>query len=139
VPDAHPGQDQRVQRVQRGRRVWIVGTDHWPRAYLRAELIERGHDAVGFVTLRDAALALSLNRSRAPDALVVDLQDQPPSPPAIAALTREHIPIIAVAGLTPWTPGGATEPRWSALLHRPLTIGTIADTVDRLLARSRVR
>jgi hypothetical protein len=32
--------------------VWIVASDHW-RAYLCAELIERGYDAVGFVTLQD--------------------------------------------------------------------------------------
>src|SRR5689334_9573424 len=34
--------------------VWIVDAEHWPRAYLRAELIERGYDAVGFVGVREA-------------------------------------------------------------------------------------
>ena len=32
--------------------VWIIDVDQWPRAMLRAELIERGYDAVGYVTVR---------------------------------------------------------------------------------------
>ena len=36
--------------------VWIVDADHWPRAELRALLIERGYDAIGFESLVDAVL-----------------------------------------------------------------------------------
>ena len=52
-------------------KVWIVSADQWPRAYLRAELIERGYDAVGFVTMKDALIRLMLARSRRPALLVV--------------------------------------------------------------------
>jgi hypothetical protein len=30
--------------------VWVVDADHWPRAELRALLIERGYDAMGIAT-----------------------------------------------------------------------------------------
>ena len=33
--------------------IWIIDAEQWPRALLRAELIERGYDAVGYVTVRD--------------------------------------------------------------------------------------
>ena len=46
--------------------IWIVGADHWPRALLRAELIERGYDATGFPTLEDAVTRLMLTRARRP-------------------------------------------------------------------------
>ena len=57
-------------------RVWIVSADQWPRAYLRAELIERGYDATGFVSLKDAVIRLMLARSQRPGLLVIDLHDQ---------------------------------------------------------------
>ena len=55
--------------------VWIVDSDHWPRAYLRAELIERGYDAEGFVGLADLLVRLALAPAR-PALVVIDLQGQ---------------------------------------------------------------
>ena len=46
--------------------IWIVSADHWPRALVRAELIERGYDATGFATLEDAVTGLMLTRARRP-------------------------------------------------------------------------
>ena len=54
--------------------IWIVDAEHWPRAGLRAELIERGYDAIGFPTLRDAVLGL--RHIRRPALMVIDLQGQ---------------------------------------------------------------
>jgi hypothetical protein len=31
--------------------VWIIDAEQWPRALLRAELIEAGYEAIGFVRL----------------------------------------------------------------------------------------
>jgi hypothetical protein len=59
-----------------GPRVWIVNADHWPRAYLRAELIERGYDAIGFETLKDALARLALRRAPRPALLILDLGGQ---------------------------------------------------------------
>ena len=34
--------------------VWVIDSEQWPRACLRAELIERGYDAYGFISIGDA-------------------------------------------------------------------------------------
>src|SRR6478609_3381541 len=80
-----------------GPRIWIVSADQWPRAYLRAELIERGYDAVGFVTMKDALLRLMLARSRRPALLVVDLHGQEVNEKMGATLFREPVPLLIVA------------------------------------------
>jgi hypothetical protein len=117
-------------------RIWVIGSDHWPRAYLRAELIERGHDAVGYLGIRDAVVDLALAPSRRPRLVVVDLLGQIEDEPLVAALFRQGAPVVALAGAT-----AATEERlllhpWAAFLRRPLTIGQVADVVDRLLAHA---
>jgi hypothetical protein len=118
--------------------VWIVDADHWPRAYLRAELIERGYDAVGFVTLR-AALArlatLRFRRAGRPELIVVDLHELAVDDPLLAGLRRAGAPVLGVADAA-----AAADPLvrgfpWAALLRRPLTIGDIADVVEERLKR----
>jgi len=115
-------------------RIWIVSADHWPRACLRAELIERGYDAVGFVTMKDALFRLMLARSGRPTLLVVDLQAQTPNERMRATLFGEHVPVLVVADgahreVDPLGPAVRT-------LRRPVTIGAIADTVDRVVGRA---
>jgi hypothetical protein len=56
--------------------LWIVDSEQWPRAYLRAELIERGYDPYGFIALTDALEALSRMASPKPDALILELRGQ---------------------------------------------------------------
>lgn len=106
--------------------VWIIDAEQWPRALLRAELIERGVDAVGYVTVRDAADSLPW---RAPDAIVVDLRGQPI--PLVERLLKLDVPIVVVAAapeLHDLPEGG-----WAAVLRRPVTIGEIAERVIALL------
>ena len=115
-------------------RIWIVSADQWPRAYLRAELIERGYDAVGFVTMKDALLRLMLARSRRPALAVVDLHGQDVTEKMGATLFREHVPLLIVADA-----GHREDERLGpavCTLRRPVTIGAIADTVDRLMGRA---
>ena len=50
------------------RAIWIIDAEQWPRAMLRAEMIDRGFDAVGYIAVRDAIDSLP---SRSPDAIVV--------------------------------------------------------------------
>ena len=87
-------------------RVWIVSAEHWPRALLRAELIERGFDAVGFVTLKDAIVALTLPRSRPPALVVVDLHKQIIEQQLLERLLRAKIPMLAIADATRSTDEG---------------------------------
>ena len=51
--------------------ILLVLPDHWPRSLLRAELIERGYDAVGAPDLRTAFRFSSLGEPRGPVRLVV--------------------------------------------------------------------
>ena len=79
-----------------GPRIWVVDADHWPRAYLRAELIERGYDATGFETLRNAAARLVLAPTLRPAALVVDLRGQHVDERLRAFLHEQAIPVVAI-------------------------------------------
>lgn len=108
-----------------------MNADHWPRAYLRAELIERGYDATGFESLKDAVIQLLMARFRRPALLVIDLHGLAIDDRLARALARERLPTIVVADATSSVsapPGVVVD-----LLQRPLTIGTIADAVDRFL------
>lgn len=113
--------------------IWVVSGEQWPRAYLRAELIERGYDAIGFLTLRDAVVRLMLPRSRRPSVLVIDLHEQPLDERLLAVLIREGIPVIGVVDRT----SAASEAfsRLTKVLQRPLTIGAIADAVGEVAGR----
>src|SRR5579884_1321562 len=101
--------------------IWIVDSEQWPRAMLRAELIERGFDAVGYVRAADAS------PSRFPDVIVVELRDV--SRDDVAQLFQLGVPVVAISG--------KPEPEWlndfkfATLLRRPVSIGEIADAVTR--------
>ena len=116
-----------------GDAIWIVNADHWPRAYLRAELIERGYDAIGFETLKDAIDRLTPGHGAPPALLIIDLHGQVLSDGDRRELSRRAVPILALVDAA----ASADEPPvpLAGTLHRPLTIGAIADAVDRLPGR----
>lgn len=80
--------------------MWIVDSEHWPRACLRVELIERGYDAVGYIELDRALAALRCSRSGQPRVIVLEVRGQILSREKLAALADTHIPIIALAGVS---------------------------------------
>ena len=102
--------------------VWIIDVEHWPRAMLRAELIERGFDAVGYETVRDAIESLPL---RPPGAIVVELRGQPIN--MVERLLGIGVPVIVIAG-TPEI-NDLPEGGWAAVMRRPVSLGDIANTV----------
>ena len=114
--------------------VWIVDSDHWPRAYLRAELIERGYDAEGFVSLTELLVRLALAPPR-PALVVIDLHGQSSNDQQLTRLLGAGFPVLAIGGATEWTDERLRTRRWATFLRRPLTIGAVADEVDRLLSR----
>src|SRR5579872_5566744 len=79
--------------------VWIIDTEHWPRAFLRAELIERGYDAVGYLTVDDASETIA---ARFPDAAVIDLRGV--ARREVELLFKAGVPVIAVVS--------HPEPEW---------------------------
>lgn len=115
--------------------IWIADSDHWPRAYLRAELIERGYDAEGFVTVTELLVRLALSPVR-PALVVVDLRGQELQERSLTALLDAGFPVLAIGGATEWENEQLRTRRWARFLRRPLTIGEVADAIDRLLARS---
>lgn len=102
--------------------VWIIDAEHWPRALLRAELIERGFDAVGYETVRDAIDSLP---SRPPNAIVVDLRGQPV--PQVERLLRIGVPVVIVGGVPEIN--DLPDAPWAAVLRRPVSLGEIAERV----------
>jgi DNA-binding response OmpR family regulator len=114
-------------------RVWIVNADHWPRAYLRAELIERGYDATGFEDLQDVVIRLGLRAPR-PELLVVEAPTGELPMGLRQFLAAQNVPVLAVvaAGAETRALDLDIEP-----LRRPLTIGAIADAVERRVPRGR--
>ena len=105
--------------------VWIIDGEQWPRAMLRAELIERGFDAVGYITIRDAIDSLP---ERQPGVIVVELRGQPL--PLVERLLAIGVPVLVTGG----TPEVNDLPpaEWAAVLPRPVSIGEIADRVAAL-------
>jgi hypothetical protein len=115
--------------------VWVVSGDHWPRACLRAELIERGYHALGFETVADARSALGEPDVPRPEAALVDLAGQAHDPKGIATLAdlvRSIGPVVAVAGsIDAHSPELRALP-WASFLARPVSLGTLADAVSAL-------
>jgi hypothetical protein len=93
---------------------------------LRAELIERGFDAVGYLTVRDAIDSFPV---RPPNAIVVDLRGQPI--PLVERLLKIGVPIVIVAG-TPEI-NDLPQREWAAVLRRPVSLGAVADRVSLLV------
>lgn len=89
---------------------------------LRAELVERGFDAAGYVTVGDAIESLLL---RPPSMIVVDLRGQPLR--LIERLPEIGVPVLVIGNIgeiNDLPPAG-----WAAVMRQPVTIGEIADRV----------
>ncbi|HXG59611.1 MAG TPA: hypothetical protein VNL91_11360 [Thermoanaerobaculia bacterium] len=106
--------------------VWIIDAQQWPRALLRAELIERGFDAVGYVSIAHALATLA---ERPPDLVVIDVRDQTLDRRSLDALFAIGVPVIAIAGVPEINDPLLGEYPWAALLRRPVSIGEIAARV----------
>jgi DNA-binding NtrC family response regulator len=113
--------------------VWLIDADHWPRALLRAELIERGYDAIGFATLDEAIVRLARERPLRPGLVLIDLAGQELTRGAVALLSAgDVVPVIGLVGAV--EAAEAQRLGFTALLRRPLSLGQIADAVRRQLA-----
>ncbi len=105
--------------------IWIIDAEQWPRALLRAELIERGLDAAGYITVRDAIDALP---ERKPDAIVVELRGQPM--PLVERLLDIGVPVVVIGGMPDIN--DLPDREWAAVMRRPVSLGEIADRVGAL-------
>lgn len=106
--------------------VYVIGEDWTLRAGVRAELRERGIDALGMENAADAGAALAAGQL--PSAIVLDANSKAASDPAIQKLVG-RIPSVVVASRTMTVrPGSATR-----TLFRPVQIREIVVAVLELL------
>lgn len=113
--------------------IWIIDIQHWPRALLRAELIERGFEAVGYINLPHALAAFYHPLIEKPDIIVLEICDLVLKRHELEALIRIGVPVIAMGGAVELSQKLIHEFTWAVLIQRPFTIGTVADIVEELI------
>ena len=110
--------------------VWIIDSEQWPRACLRADLIERGYDAVGFTEIKRALLALRNRRRILPDLIVLELRGQEVTRRGLGALMA----LIVIGGAQELNDPLVQGFTFAAVLKRPVTLGRIADVIDEIIS-----
>ena len=129
-----------IIRVRRSEPVvWIIDSEQWPRACLRAELIERGYDACGFVELKDAVDALSRRTVQRPAAVILELRGQHLTRELLKAIRSLEVPTILLGGATELNDALVQEYSWDAVLRRPISLGSIADLVQKFVPEKKTR
>ena len=113
--------------------IWIIDSQHWTRAYLRAELIGRGFDAVGFMDPQQALTALNHPSYAKPRLIVLELFELEADRPEIAAVARLGIPTIVLGGAVQMNEQWIRGFEWADVVQRPFTVGEVADRVERLI------
>ncbi|HEV2315810.1 MAG TPA: hypothetical protein VGR94_10925 [Candidatus Acidoferrales bacterium] len=106
--------------------VYVIGEDWTLRAGVRAELRERGVEALGMETSADASAALAAGQT--PSAIVLDANSKAASDPTLQKLVG-RVPSVVVASRTSSVRlGSATK-----TLFRPVQIRAIVTAVVDLL------
>lgn len=115
-------------------RVLLVMPAQWPRALLRAELEERGYDAIGAPDVGFALRYRAAEPGRGPVRLIVVDQDALGGDAHLLleglALRHGQPPLLLLAHAARPTPPGA----WSRVLRRPLRLGELADAAEEMVA-----
>ena len=115
--------------------IWIIDSQQWPRAYLRAELIKRGFEVIGFVELGEAMAAPCDSEYVKPRLIVLELQGQSIAETDLKVLARFGIPAVALGGATELSDEMIKSFKWAALMQRPFSIGEVADVVEEWVSR----
>ncbi len=113
--------------------IWIIDSQQWPRAYLRGLLIERGLDAIGFIDLHQALAALNEPDYAKPRILVVELHDLSPTEEELETLACLSMPMVALAGALELNQEWIKRVKWAALIKRPISIGQVADAIEKFV------
>ena len=117
--------------------IWIIDNEHWPRAYLRAELLERGYVPVSFERLSVALSELKRAVKDRPQIVVLELRGQEITTHALEIITEANVPMIAIGGVLELNNPMIKDFKWAELLRRPITIGMIADAVEKIIHQTR--
>ena len=114
--------------------LWIVDSEQWPRACLRAELIERGYDPQGFITIDDALASLSEGGSQKPEALILELRGQNLTDENINSIRNLGVPTILLGGSTELSEPRIQHRKWDIVLKRPFSLGKVADVTHKIVS-----
>lgn len=106
--------------------VYVIGEDWTLRAGVRAELRERGIEALGMETVADVGAALAAGQT--PSAIVLDENSKAASEPAIQKLVG-RVPSVVVASRT----STARLDSAAKTLFRPVQIREIVAAIFELL------
>lgn len=108
--------------------VFVIARDWMLRSGVRAELRERGVEALGMESVADAERAIA--GGTMPAAVVVDADDAPAAGVnALDAIAR-RAPMLVIASRMA---AGAAPPNAADVLARPITVGEIVARVLKLL------
>jgi len=113
--------------------IWIIDRQQWPRAYLRAELIERDIEAIGFIELSEVIAALNDPNYLKPRLIILELYDLSFTRDELDALARAGIPMIALGGAVELNEELVRNFKWATVIRRPFTIGNVADVIEEIL------
>jgi DNA-binding NtrC family response regulator len=115
--------------------IWIIDSEQWPRACLRAELIERGYDAVGFVRLGRALLSIRSGLRKLPAAIFLDLRGQSVNDNHLEQLASIGIPLVILSSSAKLDDPLIRNLKTAVILKRPITLGKIADLLQEIVSR----
>src|SRR5207302_9229446 len=105
--------------------LWVIDSEQWPRAMLRAELIERGYDPYGFIMIGDALDSLSRAGSSKPELIILELRDQNLTRQLIEGIRNLGIPTIVLGGNAELNDPLIQQQQWAVILRRPVSLGKI--------------
>ena len=120
--------------MARGTVVWIIEAEQWPRAYLIAELADRGLGAIGYLHLSEAVADLRAGLTPRPGAIILELRDQYVEPSLIDALVGSEVPVVLLTGAFERDERINEGHGWAAVMKRPFTVGSVADKVQEIAA-----
>ena len=112
--------------------VWIISAEQWPRALLRAELIEAGFDACGYLNITEALRELEHLPQQRPRAIVLDLTELEFTRPQLAALGGENIPTVTLGGASELSDARLGEFAWAGIFRRPFMLREVVALIVRL-------
>lgn len=116
--------------------VWIIDSQQWPRACLRAELMERGFEVIGFVSPAHALRAYRRGLYERPRNIILELFALDAVEDEIAAVSRLGIPTLVLGGAVELSRDFVRNLTWASVLRRPFSIGNVADTVENFIRGS---
>ena len=124
----------RRPRSEREPVLWVIDAEQWPRACLCAELIERGYDPRGFLTVADALDWLAQGAPK-PEAIILELRGQNLTEGLVESIRSLGSPTILLGGITEMNDRLVQNQNWDTVLRRPFTVGAVVTIVQGLVTR----